>query len=59
MDCNKKRNMATILVVDDDRPIRSTLKEILEFEKFKVEDAEDGQMAISKVEKKRLRLDSL
>ena len=43
--------MATILVVDDDRPIRSTLKEILEFEKFKVEDAEDGQMAISKVEK--------
>jgi len=43
--------MATILIVDDDRPIRSTLKEILEFEKFKVEDAEDGQMAISKVEK--------
>ncbi|MDA9312317.1 sigma-54 dependent transcriptional regulator [Vicingaceae bacterium] len=43
--------MAIILVVDDDRPIRSTLKEILEFEKFKVDDAEDGQMAISKVEK--------
>ena len=43
--------MATILVVDDDRPIRSTLKEILEFEKFKVEDAEDGQMAIAKIEK--------
>jgi DNA-binding response OmpR family regulator len=31
--------MATILVIDDDRPIRSTLKEILEFEKFKVDDA--------------------
>ncbi|MFT6167731.1 MAG: DNA-binding NtrC family response regulator [Vicingaceae bacterium] len=43
--------MATILVVDDDRPIRSTLKEILEFEKFKVEDAEDGQMAIDKIQK--------
>ena len=43
--------MATILVVDDDRPIRSTLKEILEFEKFKVDDAEDGLAAISKVEK--------
>tara|TARA_B110000046_G_scaffold35749_1_gene38984 strand:- start:1692 stop:2858 length:1167 start_codon:yes stop_codon:yes gene_type:complete len=44
--------MATILVVDDDRPIRTTLKEILEFEKFKVDDAEDGEVAISKVEKK-------
>ena len=44
--------MATILVVDDDRPIRSTLKEILEFEKFKVDDAEDGLAAIAKIEKK-------
>ena len=43
--------MAKILVVDDDRPIRSTLKEILEFEKFKVDDAEDGAVAIAKIEK--------
>jgi len=34
--------MAHILVIDDERSIRSTLKEILEFEKFKVELAEDG-----------------
>ena len=35
--------MSKILVIDDERPIRSTLKEILEFEKFKVDDAEDGK----------------
>ncbi|MBL4707935.1 MAG: sigma-54-dependent Fis family transcriptional regulator [Flavobacteriales bacterium] len=43
--------MATILIVDDDRPIRSTLKEILEFEKFKVDDAEDGEIAVQKITK--------
>ena len=43
--------MANILVVDDDRPIRSTLREILEFEKFKVDDAENGEIAIEKVKK--------
>ena len=34
--------MVSILVIDDERPIRSTLKEILEYEKFKVETAEEG-----------------
>lgn len=34
--------MAKILVVDDDRSIRRTLKDILEFEKYKVDEAEDG-----------------
>ncbi|HFA49106.1 MAG TPA: sigma-54-dependent Fis family transcriptional regulator [Bacteroidetes bacterium] len=34
--------MAKVLIVDDERPIRRTLKEILEFEKFKVEEASDG-----------------
>ncbi len=48
--------MATILVIDDDRPIRNTLKEILEFEKFKVDDAEDGLAAILKIEKKNYDL---
>lgn len=43
--------MSKILVIDDDRPIRSTLREILEFEKFTVDDAEDGLAAIKKVEK--------
>ena len=34
--------MAKVLIVDDEPPIRRTLKEILEFEKFKVEEASDG-----------------
>jgi DNA-binding NtrC family response regulator len=34
--------MPKILVVDDEKSIRNTLKEILEFEKFSVELAEDG-----------------
>jgi two-component system, NtrC family, nitrogen regulation response regulator NtrX len=38
--------MTKILVIDDERPIRSTLQEILEFEKFKVDTAEDGKMGL-------------
>ena len=34
--------MAKILIVDDERSIRNTLKEILEYEKYKVEEAVDG-----------------
>lgn len=34
--------MANILVIDDERPIRTTLTEILSFEKYKVDQAEDG-----------------
>jgi len=34
--------MVNILVIDDERSIRNTLKEILEYEKFKVELAEHG-----------------
>ncbi len=43
--------MAKILVVDDERSIRNTLKEILEFEKFEVEIAEDGIEGLEKFEK--------
>ena len=32
-------NMATILIVDDEKSIRRTLKEILEYEKYKVDGA--------------------
>jgi DNA-binding NtrC family response regulator len=38
--------MATILVVDDEKSIRHTLKEILEYEKHTVEMAEDGLVAL-------------
>ncbi len=38
----KERNMSKILVIDDDRPIRNALKEILEYEDYKVELAANG-----------------
>ena len=34
--------MARILVIDDEKSIRNTLREILEYEKYKVDDAIDG-----------------
>jgi DNA-binding NtrC family response regulator len=34
--------MPKILVIDDEKSIRSTLREILEYEKFQVDDAPDG-----------------
>lgn len=41
--------MAKILIVDDDKSIRRTLKDILEFEKYEVEEAEDGLTCLVKV----------
>ncbi len=43
--------MAKILVIDDERSIRNTLKDILEYEKYEVELAEDGFEALEKVDK--------
>ncbi len=34
--------MARILIIDDEKSIRNTLREILEYEKYKVDDAIDG-----------------
>ena len=34
--------MASILIIDDEKSIRRSLKEILEFEKYKIEEAADG-----------------
>jgi two-component system nitrogen regulation response regulator NtrX len=39
--------MAKILVIDDEKAIRRSIKEILEFEEHKVEEAEDGQMGMN------------
>ncbi|HZY26280.1 MAG TPA: sigma-54 dependent transcriptional regulator, partial [Bacteroidales bacterium] len=36
------KNMSKILVIDDERAIRNTLKEVLEYEKHEVDLAEDG-----------------
>lgn len=38
-----------ILIVDDERSIRNSLREILEFEKYKVEEAVDGEEALEKI----------
>ena len=38
--------MARILVIDDERAIRNTLKEILEFEGYTVEVAENGRVGL-------------
>ena len=38
--------MAKILVIDDERSIRNTLKDILEFEKHEVTLAGDGQSGL-------------
>ncbi len=44
--------MTNILVVDDEVSIRATLKEILEYEKFSVDEAADGAEALQKVANK-------
>jgi len=41
--------MSKILVIDDERSIRNTLKEVLEYEKHEVDLAEDGQSGIALV----------
>lgn len=45
--------MAKILIVDDEAPIRRTLREILEFEQYEVEEAADGQEGVSKVQSQK------
>ena len=40
---------SSILVIDDERPIRSSLKEILEYEKLKVEEASNAKEALTKL----------
>lgn len=43
--------MPKILIVDDEKAIRRTLKEILEYEKYEIEEAEDGETGLGKIEK--------
>ncbi|RMF62549.1 MAG: sigma-54-dependent Fis family transcriptional regulator, partial [Bacteroidetes bacterium] len=47
---------STILVVDDEASIRRTLREILEYEGFAVEDAEHGEEALAKLRAQRYDL---
>ncbi|WP_346862205.1 sigma-54 dependent transcriptional regulator [uncultured Draconibacterium sp.] len=41
--------MSKILVIDDERSIRNTLKDILEYEKYEVDLAEDGNKGLEKI----------
>jgi two-component system nitrogen regulation response regulator NtrX len=43
--------MAKILIIDDEKSIRSTLREILEYEKYEVEEAKDGEEGLALLEK--------
>ena len=45
--------MAKILIVDDETPIRRTLRDILEFEGYDVEEASDGLECIAKVQREK------
>lgn len=41
--------MPKILIIDDEASIRSTLREILEYEKYHIEEASDGEIGLNKV----------
>lgn len=41
--------MTRVLIIDDERSIRNALRDIFEYEKFKVEEAEDGFIGIEKL----------
>ena len=45
--------MAQILIIDDEQPIRASLREILEYEGHKVSEAEDGMSGVLEASKTR------
>jgi len=45
--------MPRILIIDDEKSIRNTLREILEYEKYTVDDASDGEQALQKIRETR------
>ena len=47
----KSVSMPRILIIDDERAIRNTLREILEYESYQVDDAEDGIKGLEFVNK--------
>ncbi len=48
--------MAKILVIDDEKSIRKALKDILEYEHFKIDEAADGNEGLSLLEKEKYDL---
>ena len=48
--------MKNILIIDDEKAIRNTLKEILEFENYRVDDAENGYDGLDLIDQKKYDL---
>jgi len=48
--------MSKILIVDDEPVIRSTLREILEYEKYEIEEAADAKKALEMLEKQEFKV---
>lgn len=48
--------MPKILIVDDELIIRTTLREILEYENYEVEEAEDAKKALGMIEKQEFKV---
>lgn len=45
--------MTKILVIDDEKPIRNALRDILEYEKYNVEEAADGKSGLELIQKEK------
>ncbi|WP_166334299.1 sigma-54-dependent transcriptional regulator [Sphingobacterium chungjuense] len=48
--------MTTVLIIDDERPIRSSLRDILEYEDYKVLDVDNGSDALDILKKEKIDL---
>uniref|UniRef100_UPI003D7F7AD1 sigma-54-dependent transcriptional regulator n=1 Tax=Pedobacter sp. TaxID=1411316 RepID=UPI003D7F7AD1 len=48
--------MAKLLIIDDERAIRSTLREILEYENYEVDDIDNGVQGLELIKKKKYDL---
>lgn len=48
--------MTTILIIDDERPIRSSLRDILEYEDYKVIDVDNGPEGLEVLKKEKVDL---
>src|SRR6056297_434409 len=51
-----QKSSPTILVTDDEKSIRNSLREILEFENYSVIEAEGGESALSQVQSNKVDL---
>lgn len=50
------KRMITILILDDERPIRSSLRDILEYEDYKVLDVDNGEEGLKLLKKEKIDL---